>query len=395
MSHPDEVIELPSSPSTGRPLSGANERGEGNVVGELSLVERPRSSAEPGATAARGAGAAAWAWAESHQGDAHAQQYRPGRRSHSLARVAVLIPCLNEETTIGTVVHGFRASLPDAQIYVYDNGSTDATAKRARDAGATVRHEARPGKGHVVRRMFAQIDADVYLLVDGDGTYDPTDGPEMVRRVWDEGFDMVVGKRMAEGAEAYRFGHRTGNVALTEAVARLFGRGPGDMLSGYRAVSRAYVTSFPVRSSGFEIETEMAIHALSMQLATTEVNTRYTERPTGSHSKLRTVPDGFRILRLILRILRDFRPVALFGLLAVLVLCGGGALMIFGAIAAGQQWILATLFVSCSLLTVGVAMDSVGQGRREMKHMMYLAARLETSGSRAEPPLSLELRDPC
>ena len=206
-------------------------------------------------------------------------------------RVAVLVPCLNEETTVGEVVRGFARALPTADIYVYDNGSTDQTARVAREAGAVIRTEVRPGKGNVVRRMFSEVTADVYVLVDGDGTYDARDAPEMVRRLWNDGCDMVVGRRMAEGSEAYRRGHRTGNAALTQTVAKLFGRSTNDMLSGYRAVSKAYVSSFPMKSSGFEIETEMTIHALSMQMPISEVDTRYTQRPVGSHSKLRTVPD--------------------------------------------------------------------------------------------------------
>lgn len=292
-------------------------------------------------------------------------------------RVAVLVPCLNEETTVGEVVRGFAHALPTADVYVYDNGSTDQTARVAREAGAIIRTEVRPGKGNVVRRMFSEVTADVYVLVDGDGTYDARDAPEMVRRLWNDGSDMVVGRRLAEGSEAYRRGHRTGNAALTQTVATLFGRSTSDMLSGYRAFSRAYVNSFPMKSSGFEIETEMTIHALSMQMPIAEVDTRYTERPVGSYSKLRTVPDGIRILRLVLRILRDFRPVALFGTVAALLVCLAAVLGVSGAISTTSPAVLALGFVAVTCFAVGLVMESIAQGRREFKQLMYLSARVD------------------
>jgi hypothetical protein len=292
-------------------------------------------------------------------------------------RVAVLVPCLNEETTVGEVVRGFAQALPAADVYVYDNGSTDQTARVAREAGAVIRTELRPGKGNVVRRMFSEVTADVYVLVDGDGTYDARDAPEMVRRIWNDGCDMVIGRRMAEGAEAYRRGHRTGNAALTQTVATLFGRSTKDMLSGYRAVSKAYVNSFPMKSSGFEIETEMTIHALSMQMPISEVDTRYTQRPVGSHSKLRTVPDGLRILRLVLRILRDFRPVALFGTVAALFVCIGLILLATGDVSTTSPALLGLGFVAVSCFALGLVMESIAQARREFKQLMYLSARVD------------------
>jgi Glycosyl transferase family 2 len=346
-----------------------------------------------------------WQWATPRQngtGSAALREQEADQRSRRSStdfelrppRVAVLVPCLNEETTVADVVRGFVAGLPAAEVYVYDNGSTDQTAQVAREAGAIIRTELRPGKGNVVRRMFSEVTADVYLLVDGDGTYDPRDALEMVRRVWNDGCDMVVGRRMAEGAEAYRRGHRAGNAALTQTVSTLFGRSTNDILSGYRAVSRAYVNSFPMKSSGFEIETEMTIHALSMQMPVAEVDTRYTERPVGSYSKLRTVPDGIRILRLVLRILRDHRPVALFGTLAALFACVGAILLATGAVSTTSPAPLGFGFLAVTCFALGLVMESIAQGRRELKQLMYLSARVDPWVRPREIDLAASQLDP-
>jgi glycosyltransferase involved in cell wall biosynthesis len=215
-------------------------------------------------------------------------------------RIAVLIPCFNEEATIAETVKGFRSSLPGATVYVYDNNSSDRTRAVAKKAGAVVRSERQQGKGHVVRRMFADIDADLYVMADGDLTYDPEAAPEMVKLLLDEQLDMVVGTRRHEEKDAYRGGHVIGNRAFTGLLAGLFGRSFNDIFSGYRVFSRRFVKSFPVLSSGFEIETEMSVHALELRMPVGEVETRYLARPEGSESKLSTFSDGWRILKTIL-----------------------------------------------------------------------------------------------
>src|SRR5262245_32640338 len=211
-------------------------------------------------------------------------------------RIAVLVPCYNEEAAVATVVADFRKALPQATIYVYDNNSRDRTADVARGAGAIVRSERRQGKGHVVRRMFADVDADVYVLVDGDATYDAPSAPAMVEKLVSEHLDMVVGLRVDQSVAAYRPGHRTGNWMLTSFLASVFGEAFKDILSGYRVFSRRFVKSFPVLSDGFEIETELSVHALELALPVAEVATPYYARPEGSFSKLNTWRDGFRIL---------------------------------------------------------------------------------------------------
>jgi glycosyltransferase involved in cell wall biosynthesis len=219
-------------------------------------------------------------------------------------RIAVLIPCYNEEVTIGRVVTAFRTALPGADIWVYDNNSSDATARAAAEAGALVRVEPLQGKGNVVRRMFGDIDADAYVLVDGDDTYEPAAAPLMVDLLLRGGLDMVVGCRVDDDIEAYRPGHRLGNSLLTGAVAWLFGDRFRDMLSGYRVFSQRFVKSFPIFSRGFEIETEMTVHALTLRMPIQEVDTVYRSRPEGSTSKLKTYQDGFRILRMIFDLVR-------------------------------------------------------------------------------------------
>jgi len=237
---------------------------------------------------------------------------------HDARSVAVLLPCRNEEVTIGKVVHDFRRVMPQATVYVYDNASTDRTAEVARTAGAIVRHAPLPGKGNVVRQMFAEVDAAAYVLADGDDTYDAGTASLMVSKLRDEDLAMVVGNRVEadDAHQPYRAGHRLGNQFLSGTVRWLFGAGSTDMLSGYRAFSRSYVESFPATSEGFEVETEMTVHALRRGLACGEVPTEYRDRPHGSRSKLRTFPDGLRILRFVLVRWKEYHPIRFFGSVA-------------------------------------------------------------------------------
>jgi glycosyltransferase involved in cell wall biosynthesis len=297
-------------------------------------------------------------------------------------RVAVLIPCYNEEASIQKVVADFRASLPDATIYVYDNNSQDRTAMLARSGGATVRSEALQGKGHVVRRMFADIDADIYLLVDGDDTYDANSAGELVSSLVDQRLDMVTAIRTNAGQNAYRRGHYFGNRVLTELVRRIFGKRVTDVLSGYRAFSRRFVKSFPALATGFETETEFTVHALELRMPIGEICTDYRSRPTGSVSKLRTYYDGIRILGMIVRLIKEERPLQFFSL------CGSGLLAIglllsipiFVEFAESRTVprlptaILSTGFVLLSFLSFccGLILDSVSRGRKEIKRLAYL-----------------------
>ncbi|HEY0836617.1 MAG TPA: glycosyltransferase family 2 protein [Azospirillum sp.] len=296
--------------------------------------------------------------------------------------VAVLIPCYNEETAIGTVVRDFRAALPDATVYVYDNNSSDRTVEVARAAGAVVRHEPLQGKGNVMRRMFSDIEADVYVLVDGDDTYHAPSAPQMIRKLWDEQLDMVNGQRVTDIAAAYRPGHRLGNKVLTGIVARIFGSRIQDMLSGYRVFSRRFVKSFPALASGFETETELTVHALELRMPIAEVKTPYKDRPEGSVSKLKTYRDGFRILRTILVLVKEERPLAFFGLVFGLLAALSLALaapLIATFMATGLVPRLPTAVLSTGLmllgflsLTCGLILDTVTHGRREMKRLRYL-----------------------
>lgn len=306
--------------------------------------------------------------------------------------IAVLIPAYNEATTIGDVVRSFRVALPHARIYVYDNNSWDNTSTVAREAGAIVRREPLQGKGYVVRRMFSDIEADVYLMVDGDATYDAASAPRMVSRLVETQADMVVGARITEQKAAYRAGHRLGNRVLTGLVSRLFGDRFTDMLSGYRAFSRRFVKSFPALASGFETETELTVHALELDMITTEVQTPYGARPEGSVSKLSTFRDGFRILATIGRLMRDERPLMFFGALSGVVMLAAlllGAPVILEYMATGlvprfpTAFLCGTLAVlSCISLVSGIILETVSLGRREMKRLAYngvesLAAKLE------------------
>ena len=300
-------------------------------------------------------------------------------------RLAVLVPCFNEEATIAKVVADFRAALPEATIYVYDNNSTDRTAEVARDAGAMVRREARQGKGNVVRRMFADIDADIYVLVDGDATYDAPRARAMIARLTEARLDMVVAARIEQDAAAYRPGHRTGNRLLTRFFASVFGATFTDILSGYRVFSRRFVKSFPVLSRGFEIETELAVHALELELAVAEVATPYYARPAGSASKLSTWRDGLRILATIGSLYRSERPLAFFSAIGVVLalVSVGLAIPIFvtyvqqGIVPRLPTAVLSTGLMLLAFLSIvaGLVLDTVTRGRREMKLIAYLQQR--------------------
>src|SRR6202451_4403884 len=234
-------------------------------------------------------------------------------------RIAVLVPCFNEEAAVATVVADFRKALPLAEIFVYDNNSSDRTVAVAREAGAQVRGERRQGKGHVVRRMFADIDADIYVLVDGDATYDAASAPRMIDTLVYDHLDMGVGFRVDQAEAAYRPGHRTGNLMLTGFLSAVFGQAFKDILSGYRVFSRRFVKSFPVLSDGFEIETELSVHALELALPVAEIETPYYARPEGSVSKLNTWRDGFRILGTILKLYRSEKPLQFFTAIGILL----------------------------------------------------------------------------
>ena len=300
-------------------------------------------------------------------------------------RIAVLLPCYNEEAAVAKVVEDFRAALPDATVFVFDNNSTDRTAAVARDAGAEVFRVKHQGKGFVVRRMFTDVEADIYVLADGDATYDAPSAPRMIERLLAERLDMVVGVRVDSEQAAYRAGHRTGNRLLSGFVASVFGSTVNDMLSGYRVFSRRFVKSFPVLSGGFEIETELTIHALELGLAIEEIDTPYYARPEGSASKLNTWRDGFRILRTIVKLYRSERPLAFFGSIGIALAIAsiGFAIPILITYAkTGLVPRLPTAVLSTGLMllaslssAVGLVLDTVTRGRREVKLLAYLGHR--------------------
>jgi glycosyltransferase involved in cell wall biosynthesis len=300
-------------------------------------------------------------------------------------RVAVLLPCLNEAATIRQVVDAFRASLPDATIYVYDNNSTDGTADVARAAGAIVRHERLTGKGNVVRRMFADIDADVYVLSDGDLTYDALRAKDLVQAVIADDLDMIVGARQSDVDKAYRPGHRLGNRLFSTLLERLFGGGFTDIFSGYRAFSRRFVKSFPASASGFETEAELSIHALDLRLATDEIALPYGARPANSTSKLRTFRDGARILWTIGRMYYALHPLrvlgAIGGVLTALSLLIGSPVIIeyvqTGLVPRFPTAILAAAIMQLSWLTIacGIIVQAISATHRETKRMRYLELR--------------------
>lgn len=297
-------------------------------------------------------------------------------------RIAVILPCYNEEAAIAQTVAGFRTALPTARIYVYDNNSRDRTVEVARAAGAIVRTERVQGKGAVVRRMFADVDADVYVMADGDATYDAASAPALVARLLDEQLDMVVGSRVHEAAAAYRRGHQFGNKALTGMLARLFGRSFTDILSGYRVFSRRFVKSFPALSAGFEIETEISVHALELKMPVAEVSTPYFARPEGSASKLSTYGDGWRIATTIATLYRIERPLLFFGAIGGLLALVAVLLalpLVFTYLQTGlvprfPTAILATgLIILASLCGfAGLILDTVVRGRREVRRLAYL-----------------------
>ncbi len=309
--------------------------------------------------------------------------------------LAVLIPCLDEAAAIGKVVADFRAALPGAVVYVYDNNSTDGTGDVATAAGAEVRRERRPGKGNVVRRMFQDIEADVYVMVDGDDTYEASAAGKLVAQLVDENLDMLVGRRVETHQSAYRMGHRLGNRVLTGLVGRLFGSQIDDMLSGYRVFSRRFVKSFPSSSREFEIETELTVHALQMRMAVAEVETSYKERPPGSTSKLRTFRDGWRILLTIMNLMRNERPLLFFAWISVLCTTLAIALavpIVFEYLDTGLVRRFPTAILCSALVIVavvcmatGLILDLVAHVRREQKRLAYLrypAPRAVRTGDR-------------
>jgi glycosyltransferase involved in cell wall biosynthesis len=298
-------------------------------------------------------------------------------------RIAVVLPCYNEGASVGATVAGFRKALPEATVYVYDNNSTDQTRAIAEAEGAVVRTERQQGKGHVVRRMFADIDADVYVMADGDLTYDPIAAPAMVEMLVGEGLDMVVGTRRHEEKSAYRGGHVLGNRLFTGLLARLFGRSFSDIFSGYRVFSRRFVKSFPVLSEGFEIETEMSVHALELRMPVGEMETAYGSRLAGSESKLSTVSDGWRIFRTIVTLYRIERPILFYGLIGILLLLAAVLLAVpliityveTGLVPRVPTAILVTGMTIVAVLCffAGLILDTVTRGRREMRRLSYLA----------------------
>jgi glycosyltransferase involved in cell wall biosynthesis len=310
---------------------------------------------------------------------------------HDRPRIAVLIPCYNEGGTIGGVVTDFRRFLPGAAIFVYDNNSSDSTREAARRAGARVFTESYQGKGSVVRRMFADIDADIYVMVDGDGTYDAASAPRLVRELLQGPYDLVNAARQATGTGSFRPGHRFGNRLLTRLVQRIFGAKTSDMLSGFKAFSRRFAKSFPSMSQGFEIETEIMIHALEMRLPVSEIEAPYGERPQESESKLHTIRDGFRILRLIGFLVKQERPYAFFTGLAVflawLALYVGVPVVVeflhTGLVPRLPSAVLAAALMLSAVIAFfsGLVLDTITHSRREMKRLAYLRYPPVSAGS--------------
>ena len=300
-----------------------------------------------------------------------------------MPKIAVLLPCYNEEAAIAATVAGFRAALPDAAIYVYDNNSRDRTREVAANAGAVVRSERQQGKGHVVRRMFADIDADVYVMADGDLTYDPKAAQAMVDQLLADQLDMVVGTRRHEEKDAYRGGHVLGNKLFTGLLSGLFGRSFSDIFSGYRVFSRRFVKSFPVLSSGFEIETEMSVHALELRMPVGEVETVYAARLEGSQSKLSTFSDGWRILKTIVTLYRIERPVLFYGSIGAMLVALAIVLAVplaityahTGLVPRVPTAILVTGIIIVAVLCffAGLILDTVTRGRREVRRLAYLS----------------------
>ncbi|HEY1615855.1 MAG TPA: glycosyltransferase family 2 protein [Rhizomicrobium sp.] len=299
------------------------------------------------------------------------------------AQIAVIIPCYNEEAAIGSVVRDFRTALPGATVYVYDNASSDHTAQRAREAGAIVRHETRRGKGNVVRRMFADVEADVYILVDGDDTYDGSAAPALVATLIEGGYDIVSGRRIQVAEAAYRAGHVLGNRMLTGLTGLMFHVKLADLLTGYRVMSRRFVKSFPFTAEGFGIETELTVHAVRLLMPMIEIDTRYKERPVGSVSKLNTWGDGFRILFTIVSLVREERPfvffTSIFAVLALISLIVGTPVVLdyfhTGLVPRLPSAVLSTGMMLLAFLSLasGLILDTVTRGRWEEKRMAYLS----------------------
>ncbi|AZO04342.1 MULTISPECIES: glycosyltransferase [unclassified Mesorhizobium] len=304
--------------------------------------------------------------------------------------IAVLLPCYNEELTIGEVVRRFRETLPSAAVYVYDNNSKDLTALKARAAGAIVVREPRQGKGNVVRRMFADIDADIYVMADGDGTYAPEDSPQLINVLQTERSDMVVGTRRGVTDDAGRNGHAFGNHIFNRLYKGLFGTDFTDIFSGYRVFSRRFVKSFPAVSGGFEIETEMSVHASQLKLPVSEMALDYGRRPEGSSSKLSTFRDGARILWMFAMLVKETQPLRFFGTFALFFLAASIGLMIpvviefaeTGLVPRMPTWVLSIGMLLLAMLSMmtGLILDSVSRGRAEQKRIFYLSI----SSGRAE-----------
>ena len=297
-------------------------------------------------------------------------------------KIAVLIPCFNEEATIKDVIYEFKDALPEATIYVYDNNSSDETSKVAKEAGAEVSYESRQGKGFVLQRMFADIEAEVYLLVDGDLTYDPSVARKLVQSVLEQSYDMAVGARKEVESSAYRVGHKFGNKFLTNSVNSIFGKSITDMLSGYRALSRRFVKSFPLQSSGFEIETEITIHALELNMKIIEIESVYRSRPEGSESKLNTYSDGLKIIIFIINLIRQEKPLTFFLLISSFL----AIISIILFIPVFSEFLetdlvprlptailsMGIMILSIISLACGLILDTVTRGRKELKKLTYL-----------------------
>lgn len=298
------------------------------------------------------------------------------------AKIAILLPCFNEEHAIADVVRGFNIALPEATVYVYDNNSTDKTVENAKSAGAVVRNEPRQGKGNVVRRMFSDIDADFYIMSDGDGTYSPDDAVELLTDLRGNYLDMVVGKRRNIYQDAGRSGHAFGNRVFNTLFQRMFNDGFSDIFSGYRVFTKRFVKSFPSLSTGFEIETELSVHALTLKMPIGEVEVSYGQRMEGSDSKLSTLRDGTRILGAFFLLMKEVRPFAFFSVLAlaafvVSAFFGFPVLVEYfqtGLVSLIPRWILSVgmLSVSLMMLVCGLILDSVARGRTEHKRLIYL-----------------------
>ncbi len=300
-----------------------------------------------------------------------------------MTEIAVILPCYNEEAAIGKTVRDFRAALPGAKVYVYDNNSKDRTVEVAREAGAIVRTEMRQGKGNVMRRMFADVEADIYVLADGDDTYDASAAPALIRRLVEEGLDIVTGRRIHTEAAAYRAGHVLGNRMLTGLTAMMFNVKLGDMLSGYRIMSRRFVKSFPFTAEGFGIETELTVHAVRLMMPMAEVDTAYKERPVGSVSKLSTYRDGFKILFTIAQMLREERPLLFFSAIAFVLALAAmvlGTSIVIEFVHTGLVPRLPTALLATGLMVIaflslmsGLILDTVTRGRWANKRLAYLS----------------------